>query len=84
MATQAERRRQVVAAVRQFKRLLRSLETAANKASREVNRLETRKTLIGPDSLKTLSSEVDALNISMTQIEKGYVNLRQVAAAIPV
>lgn len=53
MATQGERRRQAIAAVRQLRRAYRTADSAGEKLERELDRLIKRKTLISPDSLDT-------------------------------
>lgn len=84
MATQGQRRREAVAAVRRFRQLYRTSDSAGERVEREVDRLIKRKTLIGPDSLKTLIDRVTEYGMAITALEKAIVVLGNIIRGIPV
>lgn len=56
MASEAQRKRELLAALRVFRRAQRALDSALEKVEREIFRLRARKTLIqGDDVLKLIA-----------------------------
>jgi len=60
MATYAQQKTRVNAALRQARKAYRTADTLGELLERELDRLIKRKTLVGPASLKTLGNRYDA------------------------
>lgn len=84
MATQGERRRQAVNAVRQLRAAYRKADTAGELVEREADRLVKRKTLISPDSLKTMGERIKAYSIVVEDLQRAYAILQEIISRIPV
>lgn len=84
MATQGERRRQAVSAVRSMRRVYRALDSKGEKIERELDRLIKRKTLISPDSLATLGRLLVDFEDQQRRVTKAYADLSTVIQWIPV
>jgi len=84
MATQGERRRQAVSAVRSMRKVFRTLDSKGEKVERELDRLIKRKTLISPDSLATLGRLLVDLEDQQKRVTKAYADLSTVISFIPV
>jgi len=83
MATQGERRRQAIAAMRVMYRNIRHVKAALDKALRRAHRLTLRKTLIGPDSIVTLGQDVDAAIRLGEQLQKSFADIATIVASLP-
>lgn len=84
MATQGERRRQAVAAIRALRRSYRAADTAGEKLERELDRLVKRKRLIQNESLATTGRLLDEYAINVQNILNVYIDTVQIIINIPV
>lgn len=83
MATQGERRRQALAAIRTLARAVRSTDSALEKSQRTTKRLLKRKTLIGPDDIVTLGNQLADMIRLAELVQKGYAILVEIIRGLP-
>jgi len=83
MATQAQRRREAIAAVKSFQRVYRKADSLGELLERELKRLGSRKTLIGVDQMGNLSSKLDAYARQVADLQKAYTFLWTVVRLLP-
>jgi len=84
MATQGQRRREALAAIRKLRQIWRQVDTAGERIERELDRLIRRKTLISPDSLSNLSKLIDTEWALMQNLQRGYASTWEIIRFIPV
>jgi hypothetical protein len=65
--------------LRQARKVLRNWDTQVEKLQREMSRLVNRKTLIGPDSLKTMYSLYDSIRKGLSGVERAILDATAVA-----
>lgn len=83
MATQGQRRREAIAAVRQFRRGYRSADTMMEKLERELDRLIKRKTLISVDNIEKVGVLLDGTNQAVEALNRIFANLATIVGNIP-
>lgn len=84
MATQGERRKQAIQAVRALRRHYRAADTAGELVERELDRLVKRKTLVQPESLQKTGNNIDAYVMKVNTLVDAFVYAVEVLRAIPV
>jgi len=83
MATQGQRRREAISAVRALRKLYKMMDTAGEKVERELDRLIKRKTLIGPAELKTVMDRTNEYLRHADTLQAGAVTLFQLISGLP-
>lgn len=83
MATQGQRRREAVAAVRRARQSYRKADSAGEKVERELDRLIKRKTLIGPDSLVNLGGLIELYNMEASRLNSVFRDLVIIIGGLP-
>ncbi len=83
MATQGQRRKEAVSAVRQMKGIYRKADSLGERAERELNRLSQRKTLIGPDDLAKLADQINGYVRAVETVQKAFVVLADIIRNLP-
>lgn len=83
MATQGQRRREAVNAVRKLRQEYRKADSAGEVVERSLDRLTKRKTLIGPDDLASLANQVDAFVRLVESLQKAYALLYEIIKGLP-
>lgn len=83
MATQGERRRQAISAIRQIRAIYRKSDTIGEKVERELDRLIKRKTLITPDSLATLARLLEEYARQVERVINANADMATVVMGIP-
>lgn len=83
MATQGQRRREAVAAIRKLRQEYRKADSAGEKAERELDRLIKRKTLIGPDQLATLATKLETYVRVVDSIQRLYALTYEIIQGLP-
>jgi len=83
MATQGQRRREAVAAIRRLRVEYRKTDTAGELLERELDRLIKRKTLIGPDQLQTLSRRLVDLVKLAESLQRMYAIIQGIIEGLP-
>jgi len=83
MATQGQRRTEAVAAIRRLRQEYRKADSAGERVQRELNRLTKRKTLIGPDQLKTLADKLLQYVSIVESLQRIYAIIKQIVIDIP-
>lgn len=83
MATQGQRRREAVAAVRVLRQNYRKADSAGEKVERELDRLIKRKTLIGPDEIQKLANLLNGYIDLAEAVQRAYALLYQIISGLP-
>jgi len=83
MATQGQRRREGIQAIRRLRAEYRKADSAGEKAERELDRLIKRKTLIGPDQLSTLANQIGEYVKLVDSIQRLYALVYQLIQGLP-
>lgn len=83
MATQGQRRREAVAAVRKLRQEYRKTDSAGELVQRELNRLAQRKTLIGPDEIEKLARLIETYIKLAEALQKAYAILVGIINGLP-
>jgi len=83
MATQGQRRREAVNAVRKLRQEYRKTDSAGELVQRELDRLSQRKTLIGPDDLEKLARLIESYIRLAELLQKAYAILVGIINGLP-
>lgn len=83
MATQGQRRREAIAAVRKFRQVYRTADTTMEVLERELDRLIKRKTLISVDNIEKLGRLLENTNRAVEGLNKIFNFLAQIIANLP-
>jgi len=83
VATQGQRRKEAISAVRALRKLYRMMDTAGERVERELDRLIKRKTLIGPAELKSLMDKTNDYLKQADTVQAGTLTLYEIISALP-
>lgn len=82
MATQAQRRREALIAVRKQEQSFRAAQTAESKVRRELQRLLRRKTLITADEVQKLANLINAWLNLVIAVQRAFAILQGILSGL--
>lgn len=83
MATQGQRRREALAAIRKQRALYRTADSEGERAERELDRLLRRKTLVSLDELAKLGNLINLWSDKVIIVQRAFATLAEIIRNIP-